>query len=140
MKGYFGKPVETAEAILEGGWLRTGDVGYIDGEGYLFLVDRIKDMINNAGLKVWPRQVEEVLYCNPKVRECAVIGVPHPVYGETVKAVVALFTPGSATEEELKGWVAARLSDYKVPRVIDFVDALPKNATGKILKRELRKG
>lgn len=139
MKEYFGKPVETAEAVTPDGWLRTGDVGYLDEEGYLFLVDRIKDMINNAGLKVWPRQVEEVLYCNPNVRECAVIGVPHPVFGETVKAVVALFTPGSITEEELKAYVASRLSDYKVPRMIEFVEALPKNATGKILKRELRK-
>lgn len=138
MKEYFGKPAETAESILPGGWLRTGDVGYLDDEGYLFLVDRIKDMINNAGLKVWPRQVEEVLYCNAKVRECAVIGVPHSVYGESVKAVIALHTPGSATEEEMRLWVSARLADYKVPRIVEFVLELPKNATGKILKRELR--
>lgn len=138
MKEYFGKPEETAEAVLPGGWLKTGDVGYVDEDGYLFLVDRIKDMINNAGLKVWPRQVEEVLYTHPMVRECAVIGVPHDVYGETVKAVVALREPDGATEDELKAHVAASLSDYKVPRVVEFMDQLPKNATGKILKRELR--
>ena len=123
MKGYFGKPEETAEAMV-GDWLRTGDVGYLDEEGYLFLVDRLKDMINNAGLKVWPRQVEEVLYFNPKVRECAVIGVPHEVYGETVKAVVALVEPGSASEDEVRQWVADRLADYKVPRIVEIGRAL----------------
>ena len=135
--GYFGKPEETAEAMIDG-WLRTGDVGYLDDEGYLFLVDRLKDMINNAGLKVWPRQVEEVLYCHPMVRECAVIGVPHEVFGETVKAVIVLATPGGADADEIRRWVAERLSDYKVPRIVEFVEELPKNATGKILKRELR--
>ena len=137
MQGYFGKPEETAEAMVDG-WLRTGDVGYLDDEGYLFLVDRLKDMINNAGLKVWPSQVEEVLYCHPMVRECAVIGVPHEVFGETVKAVVVLSTPGGADADEIRQWVTERLSDYKVPRIVEFVDELPKNATGKILKRELR--
>lgn len=138
MKCYFGKPAETAEAKLENGWLRTGDVGYLDSEGYLFLVDRVKDMINNAGLKVWPREVEEILYKHPAVRECAVIGVPHPVFGETVKAVVSLRPGLDVTEDELKAMVRERLSDYKVPRVVEFVNELPKNATGKILKRELR--
>jgi len=138
MLGYFGKPGET-EAALVDGWLRTGDVGYVDDEGYLFLVDRLKDMINNAGLKVWPRQVEEVLYCHPMVRECAVIGVPHEIYGETVKAVVVPAAGARTDAEELRRWVAERLSDYKVPRLVEFVEALPKNATGKILKRELRR-
>ncbi|PLX45009.1 MAG: long-chain fatty acid--CoA ligase [Deltaproteobacteria bacterium] len=138
MLGYFGKPEETAEVMVEGGWLRTGDVGYIDKEGYLFLADRIKDMINNAGLKVWPRQVEEVIYCHPLVRECAVIGVPHDVYGETVMAVVSLVEPDGVSGEEIRLMVKEKLSDYKVPRVVKFVDDLPKNATGKILKRELR--
>ena len=95
-------------------------------------------MINNAGLKVWPRQVEEVIYCHPLVRECAVIGVPHDVYGETVMAVVSLVEPDGVSGEEIRLMVKEKLSDYKVPRVVKFVDDLPKNATGKILKRELR--
>jgi long-chain acyl-CoA synthetase len=137
MKEYFGKPKETQEAVKDG-WLRTGDIGYLDDEGYLFLVDRLKDMINNAGLKVWPREVEEVLYHNPKVRECAVIGVPHDIYGETVKAVIST-TPGvELTKDEVQSYAKEHLSDYKVPRVVEFVDELPKNATGKIMKRELR--
>jgi long-chain acyl-CoA synthetase len=139
MKGYFGKPEETAAALSDDGWLRTGDVGYLDEEGYLFLVDRVKDMINASGLKVWPREVEEVLYRHPAVRECAVIGVPHPVYGETVKALVALRVPGAATADELREWVRQRLADYKAPRLVDLVDELPKNVTGKILKEELRR-
>lgn len=138
MLGYFGKPEETQAALVDG-WLRTGDVGYVDDEGYLFLVDRLKDMINNAGLKVWPRQVEEVLYCHSMVRECAVIGVPHEIYGETVKAVVVPAAGVQPDADVLRRWVAERLADYKVPRLVEFVEALPKNATGKILKRELRR-
>ncbi len=138
MSGYFGKPEETDEAMAEGGWLHSGDVGYLDDEGYLFLSDRIKDMINNAGLKVWPREVEEALYCHPKVRECAVIGLPHEVYGETVMAVIALEGCVDGCAEEFQEWVRERMADYKVPRVVKFMDELPKNATGKILKRELR--
>jgi long-chain acyl-CoA synthetase len=137
MKEYFGKPKETAEAVTDG-WLRSGDIGYLDDEGYLFLVDRLKDMINNAGLKVWPREVEEVLYNNPKVRECAVIGVPHEIFGETVKAVISPAAGVELTVEEVQSWAKEHLSDYKVPRIVEFMDELPKNATGKILKRELR--
>ncbi len=137
MKEYYRKPEETAEAVCNG-WLRSGDIGYMDEEGYVFIVDRLKDMINSAGLKIWPREVEEVIYTHPNVRECAVIGVPHEVFGETVKAVVALKEPGKTTAEEITGLVKERLADYKAPRIVEFMDDLPKNPTGKILKRELR--
>jgi long-chain acyl-CoA synthetase len=137
MKEYYRKPEATAEAVVNG-WLRSGDIGYMDEEGYVFIVDRLKDMIDSAGLKVWPREVEEVLYAHPNVRECAVIGVPHPVFGESVKALVALRQPGKTTAEELIAHCKARLADYKAPRIVEFLDELPKNPTGKILKRELR--
>lgn len=137
MKEYYRKAEATAEAVVNG-WLRSGDIGYIDEEGYVFIVDRLKDMIDSAGLKVWPREVEEVLYTHPNVRECAVIGVPHPVFGETVKALVALRESGTTTAEEITAYCRKRLADYKAPRIVEFLGELPKNATGKILKRELR--
>ncbi|MFU8855693.1 MAG: long-chain-fatty-acid--CoA ligase [Deferrisomatales bacterium] len=137
MKEYYRKPEATAEAVVNG-WLRSGDIGYMDEEGYVFIVDRLKDMIDSAGLKVWPREVEEVLYAHPNVRECAVIGVPHPVFGESVKAVLALREPGKTSPEEIIAHCKKRLADYKAPRIVEFLDDLPKNATGKILKRELR--
>ncbi len=137
MKEYYRKPEATAETIVDG-WLRSGDIGYMDDEGYVFIVDRLKDMINSAGLKIWPREVEEVIYTHPNVRECAVIGVPHEVFGETVKAVIALKEPGKTTAEEIIDLCKKHLADYKAPRIVEFVDELPKNPTGKILKRELR--
>lgn len=137
MKEYYRKPEETAETIVNG-WLRSGDIGYMDDEGYVFIVDRLKDMINSAGLKIWPREVEEVIYTHPNVRECAVIGVPHEVFGETVKAVIALKEPGRTTAEEIIELVKKHLADYKAPRIVEFLDELPKNPTGKILKRELK--
>jgi long-chain acyl-CoA synthetase len=137
MKGYYRNPTATEEAIVDG-FLRSGDIGYLDEEGYLFIVDRVKDMINAAGLKIWPREVEEVLYTHPNVRECAVIGVPHEVYGESVKAVIELRQAGATTAEEIVDLCKKHLADYKAPRVVEFVTELPKNPTGKILKRELR--
>ena len=137
MKEYYRKPEETAKTIVNG-WLRSGDIGYMDEEGYVFIVDRLKDMINSAGLKIWPREVEEVLYTHPNVRECAVIGVPHKVFGETVKAVIALNEPGKTTSEEIINLCKEHLADYKAPRIVEFLDELPKNPSGKILKRELR--
>ncbi len=137
MKGYYRKPEATAETVVNG-WLRSGDIGYMDEEGYVFIVDRLKDMIDSAGLKVWPREVEEILYAHPNVRECAVIGVPHEVFGETVKAVVALRSPGATSVEEIVAHCKKSLADYKAPRIVEFLEDLPKNATGKILKRELR--
>lgn len=137
MREYYRKPEATKETLVNG-FVRTGDIGYVDEEGYLFIVDRLKDMINSAGLKVWPREVEEVLYLHPNVRECAVIGVPHEVFGESVKAVIALRQPGETTAEEIVELCKKHLADYKAPRVVEFVSELPKNPTGKILKRELR--
>jgi long-chain acyl-CoA synthetase len=137
MKGYYGNPEATRETMVNG-YLRSGDIAYMDEEGYLFIVDRVKDMINAAGLKIWPREVEEVIYTHPNVRECAVIGVPHEVYGESVKAVIALKVPGTTQAEEIIDLCKKNLADYKAPRIVEFVAELPKNPTGKILKRELR--
>jgi long-chain acyl-CoA synthetase len=135
--GYWKKPDETQRA-LPGGALRTGDVGFMDAAGWLYLVDRKKDMINAAGYKVWPREVEDVLYTHPAVREAAVVGIPDAYRGETVKAVVS-FKPGCAAEPaDLIAFCRERMAAYKVPRVITFLAELPKTPTGKILRRELR--
>jgi long-chain acyl-CoA synthetase len=139
MPGYFNRPEETAEA-LRGGWFHTGDVGYRDPDGFFYLVDRVKDMINAAGFKVWPREVEEVLYEHPCVKECAVVGLPDAVKGETVAAFIVPREGAATTEAEVAAFCRARMAAYKVPRRIEFVDAVPKSATGKILKRVLRDG
>jgi len=135
--GYWDKPEETASA-LGGGGLRTGDVGFMDGTGWFYVVDRKKDQINVSGFKVWPREVEDVLYQHPAVREAAVVGVPDAYRGETVKAVVSLRPGASAGAEELAGFCKARMAAYKYPRLVEIVDELPKTASGKILRRELR--
>jgi long-chain acyl-CoA synthetase len=135
--GYWNKPEATAES-LPGGELRTGDVGFMDADGWFYLVDRKKDMINAAGYKVWPREVEDVLYGHPAVREAAVIGVPDQYRGETVKAFVSLKPGATVTEEELIAFCKQQMAAYKYPRSIDFVEDLPKTTTGKILRRELR--
>jgi len=138
MKGYFGNPQATAEAIRNG-WLHSGDIGYRDPDGYYFLVDRVKDMINVAGFKVFPREVEEVLFRHAAVKEAAVVGVPDPVRGEAVKAFVVLQEGRRVTPEELRKICHEAIASYKVPETIEFLGALPKNPTGKILKKELRK-
>ncbi len=135
--GYWNKPEATAES-LPGGELRTGDVGFMDSDGWFYLVDRKKDMINAAGYKVWPREVEDVLYGHPAVREAAVVGVPDKYRGETVKAYVSLKPGATVTEEELIGFCKQQMAAYKYPRSIEFVEDLPKTTTGKILRRELR--
>jgi long-chain acyl-CoA synthetase len=135
--GYWGKPEATA-AALPGGELRTGDVGFMDPDGWFYLVDRKKDMINAAGYKVWPREVEDVLYGHPAVREAAVVGVRDEYRGETVKAYVSLKPEASATAAELTDYCKANLAAYKYPRLVEFLDELPKTTTGKILRRELR--
>jgi len=137
MKGYWRNPEATAET-LRNGWLHTGDVGYMDESGYLFIMDRSKDMIISGGENVYPREIEEVLVRHPAVREVAVIGVPDPKWGEAIKAVVSLSPGQSATEEELISFCRDNIASYKKPRSVDFVDELPKNNYGKILKRELR--
>jgi long-chain acyl-CoA synthetase len=135
--GYWNKPEATAES-LPGGELRTGDVGFMDADGWFYLVDRKKDMINAAGYKVWPREVEDVLYGHPAVHEAAVVGVPDQYRGETVKAYVSLKPGATVTEEELIGFCKQQMAAYKYPRSIEFVNDLPKTTTGKILRRELR--
>jgi long-chain acyl-CoA synthetase len=135
--GYWDKPKESADAIREG-WLHTGDIGVVDEAGWFFLVDRKKDMINAAGYKVWPREVEDVLYTHPAVREAAVVGVPDAYRGENVKAVVSVKPGMSATAEEIVEFCKARMAAYKYPRIVEFLPELPKTVTGKILRRELR--
>ena len=137
MKGYWRDPEATAET-LRNGWLHTGDVGYIDECGYLFLMDRSKDLIISGGENVYPREIEEVIVQHPAVREVAVIGVPDPVWGESIKAVVSLIPENEVAETELIDFCADHIARYKRPKSIDFVEELPKNNYGKILKRELR--
>lgn len=135
--GYWGKPEET-EANLPGGALRSGDVGFMNPEGFVFIVDRKKDMINASGYKVWPREVEDVLAEHPAVREAAVVGVPDEKRGETVKAFVSLKAGSQVTPEELIAHCRERMAAYKYPRQVVLIDELPKTVTGKILRRELR--
>ena len=137
--GYFNRPRETASALTADGWLRTGDGGYVDEDGYLFLTDRIKDMIVSGGENVYPIEVEEVLSQHQGVLEAAVIGIPHARWGETVAALVVR-RPGVAEvdADELVAFARERLAGYKLPRRVEFVEELPKTPTGKVLKRELR--
>ena len=136
MLGYWQRPEETAEVIREG-WLYTGDLGYLDEDGYLFLVDRAKDVIKPSGFQVWPREVEEVLAAHPAVSEVGVAGIPDPLRGEAVKAWVVLGSQQEVTASELRAHCRLRLTAYKVPRKIEFRDSLPKSSVGKVLRREL---
>jgi long-chain acyl-CoA synthetase len=139
MKGYLGRPEATAETLRDG-WLHTGDLGYMDEEGFYFIVDRAKDLVIRGGFNVYPREIEEVLYAHPAVLEAAVIGKPDERLGEEVVAVVALRPGTSATAEEIIGYTKERLAAYKYPREIRFLDELPKGPSGKILKAALRDG
>ncbi len=135
--GYWNKPEETEHA-LPGGALHTGDVGYMDAAGWFYIVDRKKDQINAGGYKVWPREVEDVLYQHEAVREAAVVGVPDAYRGETVKAYVSLRPGQTATAEELIAFCRQQMAAYKYPRQVEFLDELPKTVSGKLLRRELR--
>jgi len=137
MKGYFNQPGATAET-LRGGWLHTGDLARRDEDGYIYIVDRKKEMIIRGGYNVYPREIEEILYAHPDVVEAAVLGIPHPDLGEEVAAVVVLRKGACATPEELVQFVKGRVAPYKYPRRIQVVEELPKNHTGKILKRAIR--
>ncbi|MGW0042380.1 AMP-binding protein [Rhodococcus sp. NPDC003348] len=137
VKGYWNKPDKTAESIPNGE-LKTGDVGFMDADGWFYVVDRKKDMINASGYKVWPREVEDVLYAHPAVREAAVVGVPDDYRGETVKAYVSLQPGASVEPDEIIAYCKEQMAAYKYPRQVEFVGELPKTVTGKILRRELR--
>ena len=137
MLGYWGKPEETARAIRNG-WLHTGDIGKTDEEGYFYITDRLKDMINAAGFNVYPNEVEQIIYRHPAVHEAAVYGVPDPVKGEAVHAAIVLKENAAATPEQIMDFCRTNMAAYRVPRKVVVVDQLPKSATGKILKRILR--
>jgi acyl-CoA synthetase (AMP-forming)/AMP-acid ligase II len=138
MPCYYNRPEQTAAALRDG-WLYTGDLGYVDEEGYLFLVDRKKDMIDSGGVKVYPKDIEEIVAHHPDVREVAVFGIPHAKWGETPVAAVVLKTGARTDSETLREWVNARVAAryQRVERVV-ILDDFPRNAAGKTLKRELR--
>jgi long-chain acyl-CoA synthetase len=135
--GYWQNDAATAEAISPDGWLSTGDVGRLDEDGYLYLVDRKKELVIRGGYNVYPREVEEVLYAHPDVLEAAVVGVPDERLGEEVAAVVVARPGASLDVDALRAWTKERVAAYKYPRLIAVVDELPKGPTGKILKREI---
>jgi len=137
MRGYWNLPEATAEALKDG-WMHTGDAGILDDQGFLFVQDRTKDMIVSGGENIYPREVEEVLYKHPAIAEAAVIGVPDDKWGEAVKAVVVLKPGQTLDAEELLHFCDGQLAGYKRPRSVEFLDALPRNPSGKVLKRELR--
>jgi fatty-acyl-CoA synthase len=137
MRGYWNRPEATDEALRDG-WMHTGDAGTLDEEGYLYIQDRVKDMIVSGGENVYPREIEDVLIAHPAVADVAVIGVPDEKWGEAVKAIVVLREGQQATAEELIAFCRERLAGFKQPRSVDFVDALPRNPSGKVLKKELR--
>jgi long-chain acyl-CoA synthetase len=138
MKGYLNNPEETSSAFWGDGWFRSGDVGFLDEDGYLFIVDRIKDMIITGGENVYPREVEEVLYTRQEVEGCAVVGIPDKEWGERVTAFITPKPGQKVAPEELKTYLKARLSPFKVPKEYVILDELPKSPAGKILKRELK--
>jgi long-chain acyl-CoA synthetase len=139
MCGYWGMPEATAAALDSEGWLHTGDAGYLDEDGYVYIHDRVKDMIVSGGENIYPAEVENAIFGHPKVAEVAVIGVPDSKWGEAVKAVIVPRPGETIDEAELIGWVRARIAGYKAPRSIDVRAELPHNAAGKVLKTELRK-
>jgi long-chain acyl-CoA synthetase len=139
MKGYYGRPDATTEAIQDG-WFRSGDLGRRDADGWYYIVDRSKDMIIRGGYNVYPREIEEVLHEHPAVAEAAVLGVKHDELGEEVAAAVVLKPGASADPDEIKAFAKERVAAYKYPRIVEIVDELPKGATGKVLKREIEIG
>jgi len=137
MKGYWRNPKATAET-LRGGWLHTGDLGIMDEKGYVYILDRAKDMIISGGENIYSREIEDVILQHPAVHEVAVIGVPDETWGEAIKAIVALKEGQKTTEEEIINFCKEHLASFKKPKSIEFIDAIPKNPYGKVLKRELR--
>jgi len=137
MQGYWNNPAETELVLTDDGWLHTGDLVYMDDDGYIFIADRLKDMIIMGGEKIYPRELEDFLYTHPAVKEVAVTGIPHPLRGEVPKAFVVLKDGAETTEKELRQYCLANLSKFKVPK-IEIIGALPRNAVGKVLRRVLR--
>jgi acyl-CoA synthetase (AMP-forming)/AMP-acid ligase II len=137
MQGYWNREQANREALRDG-WMHTGDAGVLDEEGYLYVQDRVKDMIISGGENIYPREIEDVLYLHEQIAEAAVIGVPDERWGESVKAVVVLKEGGDASAAELMEFCAGRLGGYKRPRSVDFTEALPRNLSGKVLKNDLR--
>jgi long-chain acyl-CoA synthetase len=138
MVGYWNNPAETKRAITPDGWFRSGDAGYLDADGYLFLHDRVKDMIVSGGENVYPAEVENAVMGCPGVADVAVIGVPDEKWGEAVKAIVVKQADSDVTEEQVIAWARERIAGFKVPKSVDFADELPRNPSGKILKKDLR--
>jgi acyl-CoA synthetase (AMP-forming)/AMP-acid ligase II len=138
MAGYWNRPEATAETITPDGWLKTGDAGYRDADGYIFVHDRVKDMIVTGGENVYPAEVENAILGCPGVADAAVIGIPDERWGEAVKAIVVPHPDGPPDPEAVIAWARQRIAGYKAPKSVDFVDVLPRNASGKVLRRELR--
>jgi long-chain acyl-CoA synthetase len=137
-QGYWNRPDETARTVTPDGWLKTGDAGYLDEDGYVFLTDRVKDMIISGGENVYPAEVENALAEHPAVADVAVIGVPDDRWGETVKAIVVRKPGCESSPAEIIAYARERLAHFKCPTSVDFADMLPRNPSGKLLKRELR--
>jgi long-chain acyl-CoA synthetase len=138
MKGYWNMPEATAEAIDVDGWFKTGDAGYVDADGYVYIHDRVKDMIVSGGENVYPAEVENVLMSHPGIADVAVIGVPHEKWGETAKAIVVRNPGSEVTEDEIMAYAKERLATFKCPTSVEWTDMLPRNPSGKILKKDLR--
>jgi long-chain acyl-CoA synthetase len=137
MMGYYKKSAETAEVIKDG-WLKTGDVGFVDEDGYVTIVDRTKDIIIASGFNIYPREVDELLMTNPKVLEVCTVGIPDAYRGENVKVFIVTKPGETMTQEEVQAFCKERLAAYKVPKIVQFIGALPKNTVGKILRSKLR--
>jgi acyl-CoA synthetase (AMP-forming)/AMP-acid ligase II len=138
MTGYWKQQDATARTISPDGWLRTGDAGYLDADGFLYIHDRIKDMVISGGENIYPAEVENAIFGHPGVADVAVIGVPDAKWGEAVKAMVVRAPDADISEADIIAWARQRIAAYKAPRSVDFIDALPRNASGKILRRALR--
>jgi acyl-CoA synthetase (AMP-forming)/AMP-acid ligase II len=138
MAGYWNLPEATAKTLDKDNWLRTGDAGYMDSDGYLYIHDRIKDMIISGGENIYPAEVESAICDHPDVAEVAVVGVPDEQWGEAVKAIVVMKSGKKATPADIIGFTRARIAGFKTPKSVDFIEALPRNASGKILRRHLR--
>jgi fatty-acyl-CoA synthase len=137
MKGYWNRPADTAAALRDG-WLHTGDIARMDRDGYMYVMDRKKDMIISGGENIYPAEIEDSLLANPKIADVAVIGYPHETWGEAVKAIVVRKQGEELTEEEILQWCQGRIGKFKIPKKVVFTDSIPRTPTGKILKRVLR--